>query len=224
MYHILRGSTSGICNCNVLSQRFSWYCSHDHSIILHNHPDRTTFYCTRDYVCLWKWTNENIKTFCWPATTEATALPGHCSWRLFRHQSGLSSKYTKSVAVGTLYRGSFTCKRPRLFNFTCVASSYFSRKWSPVTDKCKIIVEKNTNFHRERNCRHFWSETHRFLVQMSIVASTLSSCTNRIHHGICMWCEISLSWSENKTKTKKKLFQIWILISSKFNFDRRQLV
>lgn len=123
----------------------------------------------------------------------AIDLPGHCSWRLFRHQSGLSSKYTKSVAVGTLYLGSFTCKRPRLFNFTCVASSYFSRKWSPVTIEWKIVVEKKKwmTFVVEEYVR--WFVAYRFHEWMSIVANMLSNCTNRIRHGICMWCEIFLS-------------------------------
>lgn len=73
----------------------------------------------------------------------ASTLPGHWSWRLFRHQSGASSRYTKSVADGTLYRGSFTCKRPRLFSLTWVASSYFSRKWSP---------ERNEFTEKFRDC------------------------------------------------------------------------
>jgi hypothetical protein len=57
---------------------------------------------------------------------------------LARQKSGLSSRYTRSTAVGTLYRASFTWRRPRLFIFTCVACSYCSRRKSPETRrKCQ---------------------------------------------------------------------------------------
>lgn len=116
MFRISLGNTSGTCNCSAPWRQFSWYCSHGHSTIWHSRPGPMTSYCRRVRECLrtQMWIHEFIyHTQCRPQQQKLMTinrdgihlfiiiyiyslvtlnLPGHCNWRLFRHQSGLSSK------------------------------------------------------------------------------------------------------------------------------------
>lgn len=102
--------------------------------------------------------------------------PVHCSCLFTLHQSGDSSRYTKSNAVGTLKRESLTCKRPRLFILTCVACSYFSRRKSPETSSKLWMELRNTTTDREWDCSRFFTRTFGFCSRNTKL-TYFSNCT-----------------------------------------------
>lgn len=102
--------------------------------------------------------------------------PVHCSCLFTLHQSGDSSRYTKSNAVGTLKRESLTCKRPRLFILTCVACSYFSRRKSPETSSKFWMELRNTTTDREWDCSRFFTRRFGFCSRNTKL-TYFSNCT-----------------------------------------------